>query len=275
MADFYWDNASPAFDMPGNTGAFINRMAREYPSLHPCVEKLPGFPRISIIGVPSRVGQAKLAGEIITRLYPHTVPESASEQERDTLLRRTAVVFPDEALAIPALRSIPPYIDPVNLTMGYRLRQSAAATFVSSVVKMQLRGRATARDGAGKFLTEDVLQVLTHPIIHQGAQKAAISATLRLRLMRTFTVDAAFFMNPGLQELAPVFSFVRNSDGPRMRCCHTCIPCCNGRLKPSAHLRKPTPRHQRPTTRNSSYTTLTAHLSLRPPKPRLRLWTLP
>lgn len=214
VADFYWDNASPAFDMPGNTGAFINRMAREYPSLHPCVEKLPGFPRISIIGVPSRVGQAKLAGEIITRLYPHTVPESASEQERATLLRRTAVVFPDETLAIPALRSIPPYIDPVNLTMGYRLRQSAAATFVSSVVKMQLRGRATARDGAGKFLTEDVLQVLTHPIIHQGAQKAAISATLRLRLMRTFTVDAAFFMNPRLQELAPVFSFVRNSDDP-------------------------------------------------------------
>lgn len=214
LADFYWDNASPAFDMPGNTGGFINRMAREFPSLHPCVHKLDRFPKISIIGVPSRVGQAKLAGEIITRLYPTTIPEGASEAERAELLRSTAVIFPDESLAIPTLRSIPTYIDPVNLTMGYRLRQSSAATFVSAVTRMQIRGRISARDGVEKFLAEDVLQVLSHPIIHQGAQRAAMTATLEIRLKRSFTVDAEFFQHEELRELAPVFSFVRNSDDP-------------------------------------------------------------
>lgn len=214
IADFYWDNASPAFDMPGNTGAFINRMAVEFPSLHPCVAKLERFPRISIIGVPSRVGQAKLAGEIITGLYPLTVPEGATEAERAEMLRSTAVVFPDESLAIPTLRSIPPHIDPVNLTMGYRLRQSSTATFVSAVTRMQIRGRISARDGVEKFLAEDVLQVLSHPIIHQGAQRAAMTATLEIRLKRSFTVDAGFFQREELRELAQVFSFVRNSADP-------------------------------------------------------------
>lgn len=214
LADFYWDNASPAFAMPGNTGGFINRMAKEFPSLHSCVSKLEGFPRISIIGVPSRVGQAKLAGEIVTRLYPATVPEGATESERAELLRRTAVVFPDESLAIPTLRSIHSDIDPVNLTMGYKLRQSSAATFVSAVTRMQIRGRISARDGVEKFLAEDVLQVLSHPIVHQGAQHAAMAATLEIRLKRSFTVDAGFFQREDLQELAPVFRFVKNSDDP-------------------------------------------------------------
>ncbi len=214
VADFYWDNASPAFRFPGNTGAFINRIAKEFPSLYDCVRPIEEFPKISIIGVPSRVGQAKLAGEIIEKIYPGMIPPSASADEAADILRATAVVFPDESLAIPTLRSIPADVSPINITMGYKLRPSSAASFVSAVIGMQIRGRISASGGEARFISEDVLRVLSHPIMHQGAPREAIGLTLEIRLRRSFNQPLSIFKKEEYAAIEPVFRFVRSSDDP-------------------------------------------------------------
>jgi len=71
FADFYFDDASPAFTMPGNTSAsFLHHYTRLFPSLYDCVEQISGFPKIEISGIASKAGQAKLAGAIVRNLYP-------------------------------------------------------------------------------------------------------------------------------------------------------------------------------------------------------------
>ena len=203
FADFYFDNASPAFSMPGNTTAvFLNKYGLNYPSLYDCVEPIDSFPKIEITGVASKAGQAKLAGAIAATLYP-----ADGGWDKD-MLRKTAIILPQETMAQGIVSSLPEWISPVNLTMGYRLRDSRVATLVRDIVSLHLR----SRKGGGAnptFFYEDVLKALTHPLIRQRFPDECSRVVYDINVNRRYNIDAAIFIEQ-YPVFRQVFTYVEN-----------------------------------------------------------------
>ncbi|MDE6786071.1 MAG: PD-(D/E)XK nuclease family protein, partial [Muribaculaceae bacterium] len=72
--------------------------------------------------------------------------------------------LPDESLLIPILYSLPDNIQDVNLTIGYPLKLSGAATFVSLLKRLQ-SSRRKSGNYVGYYF-KDLELVLSHPFSH-------------------------------------------------------------------------------------------------------------
>ncbi len=204
FADFYFDDASPAFSMPGNTtSGFLKHYTELFHSLYDCIRPIRNFPKIEITGVASKAGQAKITGGIIGSLYPK---DGGWKPQH---LRQTAVILPQETMAQSIVSSIPQWISPVNLTMGYRLRDSRAASLVRDIVSMHLRSRKS-RGSNPTFFHEDVLKVLTHPMIRQAYPDICSRIVYDINVNRWYNIDCTYLQD-NYPELSPVFKYVEDS----------------------------------------------------------------
>lgn len=202
FADFYFDNASPAFALEGNpTAVLLERYVKKFPPLYDCVEPVEGFPKIEITGVASTVGQTKLAGAIVGTLYPAAF--------HPDMLRKTAVILPQESLAQGILSALPERISPVNLTMGYRLRDSQVASLVRNIVSMHLRSRKS-RGIVPTFFYEDVIKVMTHPLMRQTFPRECNRLVYDININRRYNIEAPYIALT-YPELATVFRYVEDS----------------------------------------------------------------
>lgn len=203
FTDFYFDEASPAFSMQGNTTAgFLKHYADRFPPIYDCIEPIHDFPKIEITGIASKAGQAKLAGAIAGFLYPKDGGWNTD------LLRCTAIILPQETMAQGIVAALPEWISPVNLTMGYRLRNSSVASLVRDIVSMHLRSRK-AKGTIPTFFHEDVLTVLTHPIIRQAYPSQCSHIIYDINVNRRYNVEASHIVDR-YPELAPLFRYVDN-----------------------------------------------------------------
>lgn len=135
IGDFYWDYYAPTLQDSYNKAAFfLNDNKRRFPSKIEINEHIEQTPQIELISIPSAVGQAKQATDILQSLIDnnHLSPEKAIN---------TAIVLPDEELLLPMLYSIPPEISTVNITMGYTLQHTTVAALMESIYQMQRRVR--------------------------------------------------------------------------------------------------------------------------------------
>ena len=128
LAQFVWDYVSPEIrDRANKSSFFMERNVQDFPqafTLDP--EGLPR-PEINVVSVPSSVGQAKLAPQLLADVTGDPV--------------ETAFVLPDETLLLPLLNSLPPAHDSVNVTMGYPMAGSAVFTLLNTIGQMQLKMR--------------------------------------------------------------------------------------------------------------------------------------
>jgi ATP-dependent helicase/nuclease subunit B len=108
--------------------------------------------KISVIGVPYSIGQARAAGDILKSISPDKIT-------------KTAVVLADEKLLIPVLNAIPETIEHVNVTMGYPLKNSAAAGLTEAFFLLQENARKLGRENDFKFYFKDIIRLLAHPVI--------------------------------------------------------------------------------------------------------------
>ncbi len=184
-AMFFWDLSSPAFSdkYPSNNGArFVKFFKQQFPEPHDFVpEPIDCFPQVEVWGVPSNVGQAKCAFNLIDTLV-------AENKISDTLNAiNTAIVLPDEALFVPLLNSLNPKVPNINVTMGYSLRNSDIASLMRVVAKMHRQAR---RDGGGQwcFYRNDVKVLLSHPIIKSCYGSQAFGLIQRLDADNVFLV---------------------------------------------------------------------------------------
>lgn len=130
VAEFVWDYVSPLIRNKANKSSFfMDRNVEDFPQAFP-VEASPVPPQIQVISVPSSVGQAKLAPQILAGIGGDPV--------------ETAFVLPDESLLLPLLNSLPEDRDSVNVTMGYPMAGSAIFTLLSTLGQMQLKMRKKA-----------------------------------------------------------------------------------------------------------------------------------
>lgn len=209
FADFYFDDASPAFRMHGNIiSAFLERYKKQFPPLYDCIAQIESFPKIEITGVTSRIGQAKIVGGICGTLYPEDPDRNVGE------LRKTAVVLPQENLAQGVLSSMPEWVNPINLTMGYKLRDSRTAAFVRDIVAMHLRSKKS-RGVTPTFFYEDVLRVLAHPLIRQLHPDEHRYLVYDIQVKRMFNIEQPYIVE-NYPALFPVFSYVENLSDPNL-----------------------------------------------------------
>jgi len=129
VAEFVWDYVSPEIKDPANKSSFfMARNVEDFPQAFP-LEGV-GRPEITVVSVPSSIGQAKLAPQILAGITGDPV--------------ETAFVLPDESLLLPLLNSLPQDRDSVNVTMGYPMAGSAIYTLAMTLGRMQLRMRKRA-----------------------------------------------------------------------------------------------------------------------------------
>ncbi|MBL0343247.1 MAG: PD-(D/E)XK nuclease family protein [Bacteroidetes bacterium] len=110
--------------------------------------------RIEITGVPLKAGQAKYTGELLQLL--------TSSGQLD--INKAAIILPDENMLFPVLYSLPPEIDPVNVTMGYPLKQSQYSELISILHDAHKFSKTTTNNTI-LFYHRHVTRILKHPLL--------------------------------------------------------------------------------------------------------------
>ena len=129
IAQFVWDYVSGEIrDKANKSSLFMQKNVEQFPQAFPTDTEGLVRPEVTVVSVPSSVGQAKLAPEILAQVVGGDPVE-------------TAFVLPDENLLLPLLNSIPPEWDSVNVTMGYPMSGSAVYTLLQALSQLQLRFR--------------------------------------------------------------------------------------------------------------------------------------
>lgn len=219
IADFYWDYASAAMRINGNRASrFIHRYVRMFPSRYRiALDPVTVYPDINIISVPSTFGQAKAIVPILQRLYPEKfaggrpegdIAQTSLAQGNAIPLERTAIVLPDENLVSPLLSAIPPQIETVNVTMGFPLNHTVVASLIKNIVSLQLRARELK--SLDTFFFEDVISVLSHPLIRSRYAPVCDKIIATVNHQHLFNVPASFFDNEEYAAVRPIFSIVKN-----------------------------------------------------------------
>lgn len=180
--DFYWDFEDPRTCDPANKSSlFLQENTRNYPSKYTFAPWESPKQTFRTISVPSGVGQTFVAGNLLQEL--------SGGKAFDAL--ETAVVLPDERLLLPMLGAVPvsDAFTKINVTMGFPLAQSNAATFVSFLERLHRNKRVT---GEGcTFYYRDVIALLNHPFLADGEKSHALIAEISRQNM--IYVDASIF----------------------------------------------------------------------------------
>ena len=150
LAEFCWDYVSDAVRDPRNkSSVFMRENVRDFPNAFPVDPEGLGKPSFHVVSVPSSVGQAKLAPEILARCRTENPVE-------------TAFILPDENLLMPLLNSIPPAYDSINVTMGCPLTGGAVYSLISSVAAMQQRLRE--KGGVWHYYHREVRSIFSNSL---------------------------------------------------------------------------------------------------------------
>ena len=156
--DFYWDFYGPMVTDPQNKASmFISEAVKEFPSKYR-IECGFAMPKINVISVPSAVGQAFVAADILKGI-------GAADPIK------SAVVLPDESLLMPVLNSIPESFGTVNVTMGFPIGSTPLVSFVGCISSLQKNVRV--KDGKGSFYHADISSLLKHEYIKKYAPQDA------------------------------------------------------------------------------------------------------
>lgn len=156
-AEFCWDYADPRLWAQGSKATsaayFTRRNLQDFPNELSDDELARGIVpdeqrQVSLYSVASGVGQTQQARDLLL--------EWSQEPDFDPF--RTAVVLPDEKLLLPMLYAVPKELEQFNVTMGYSLRNTPVAAFVSMLEKLQQSWRPESQT----FYYREVLPILSH-----------------------------------------------------------------------------------------------------------------
>ena len=170
-ADLYWDS-DPYFinDPIHDAGYFMRKYFSSWPyyKSHSPKGLKPNFLKdknIRIVGIPKQVTQAKYVGSLLKELQ-----QSVSEE-----LNSTAVILADETLLNPVLHALPSSIDQVNITMGFPLSQTVAATLILQWLDLFIN-----QDKQGWY-HKPFLDFLMHPAVQSLLNREGNNTALSLR----------------------------------------------------------------------------------------------
>lgn len=173
-ADFYWKFHSLLPGADSRAATFVERYAASFKSLYDIERgvEMTMPESIDIVSVASRVGQADIAADYISRW------RAAGQVGDSNSAIYTAIVIPDEGLLIPTVNALAaagiirsgeqPGDDtgtgmPFNATMGLPYRQTPVSALMREIVSLNLR--AAKSGGQRIFFHEDIKNLLTNPYV--------------------------------------------------------------------------------------------------------------
>lgn len=206
VADFYWDMGSHMLQAEGNRALrFMARNVKSFPSLYPLPEEELRTPRIRVTGVPSSTGQATVTACMLKQwVKEKEIPNVENAME-------TAVILPDEGLFVPMLHAIPKEFGDPNITMGFPLRSTSFASFVNSIVGMQLR--AKLKNDRWCYYYEDVKTLISHPLSQKLAPEGCAVLSREIATRRLYFVDSVTAAEK-IPELAFLFTPIADVNSP-------------------------------------------------------------
>ena len=188
LAEFCWDFVSEAVRDPRNkSSVFMRENVRVFPNAFPVDPDGIGKPSFHVVSVPSSVGQAKIAPEILARCHAGDPVE-------------TAFILPDENLLLPLLNSIPPEYAHINVTMGCPLTGGAVYSLVSSVAAMQQRLREKA--GSWHFYHREVRSIFSNSLFR------AVLTPEEEKVVREVKTQAKYYIPQGDLQGGPLLDLV-------------------------------------------------------------------
>ena len=187
-ADFWWDNAGIDRQLqvaPHDPGALlIDGYCKRFPAPCPLESIGDTMPAIKVVGVPSTIGQAKVAFDEVALMHGKSI--------------ETAIVLPDENLLVPLLHSAHD-IEDINVTLGYPLRASGIVSLMHIVAR--LHHQASMEKDECSYYREDINNILSHPLIKTFFPAEALSMTSRLAVANRFRVPASEFSHLSFRDL--------------------------------------------------------------------------
>lgn len=124
---------------------------------------------VTAIATPGAVAQTLVAGELLQELT-----HEAAQAER------IAVVLPDETLLPLVLQRLPDGL-PVNVTMGFPLKQTQVFTWIYSLTELWLHARLGATGAVTTFHTADLTRWLGQGLSDRLLQEKALEMRQQLR----------------------------------------------------------------------------------------------
>ena len=214
--DFFWDFHSPLFNsrspfvQSNRALQLIAKLQHDYPEPDDFTYCQPPFPdTIDVIGLPSKIDQAKRAAVLVGQLDDATATEI-----------KTAVVLPDSSILQSFLLGLPANVKAVNVTMDVPFSQSGFASFLRVAIRLQIS--AKQRGERWLYYYESVLAVLSNPHLNLFAQKQAEQIRRTIEREGLYNLDAdelaekypelAFIFRP-MREIASVESSYAYVDG--------------------------------------------------------------
>jgi len=183
MADFVWDYVSEEIRASANKSSlFMRRNIEEYPQAFSIDPEGLRRPEVTVVSVPSSVGQAKLAPQILSQVQGDPV--------------ETAFVLPDENLLLPLLNSIPPEHDNVNVTMGYPMSGSAVFTLLDALGQMQLKMRR--RGDVWYFYHRQVREVFSSGLLRELLSDGEADVVRQIKADAKYYIPQSDFRGPVL-----------------------------------------------------------------------------
>lgn len=187
LAEFLWDANSPAFTKETNKAAlYIKRNKELFPAPDWFGEpEIDNFPEVNVYSIPSKVGQAKFASSIMAKYVEDGIidnPDNAID---------TAIVLADEDIFMPLLSSLPDSLKQVNVSVGLSIKNSSVVTFMGALTKLHRQSRSSA-NGQIQYLSSDVKEVLTHPIMRSLAFETGSEVLDHVKQGNLYLLNAEF-----------------------------------------------------------------------------------
>ncbi len=160
---------------------------------------------VHIMGVPQNIGQARLAGHILTQYV-----DAANAS-------KVAVVLPDEHLLFPMLNAIPQDVNAVNVTMGYPLKKTLVYELFNDILKLYDNAFRITKMKEAQVLQmniKDFLCVIENPCFRAiySTEDAGVTSFIKQLKSR----QKVFYDTSSLSHLVEVHK--KNHSTPAWRC---------------------------------------------------------
>ncbi len=158
-AEFYWDIDKYYINNKlFEAGYFIRENAKiltpEIPFSNDIFDNFKKTKNIDVYSVPSNTGQTKILTNILQKLI----------DKNNFIEEQTAIILADEELLVPVLNSIPHFINNVNVTMGYPLKNTQSLGLINNLLKLWKETKNENSENV--FYYKNILSVLHHNLLH-------------------------------------------------------------------------------------------------------------
>lgn len=195
---FFWDyDNSYVNDALHEAGFFMRRFVNKFKSPEDFVCNhdfdIAGK-NINIVASPTISGQISVASEKLSAIKSDEIVD-------------TALVLSDEAMLMNVLEHVSPYVSDLNVTMGYKVKDSVAGQWMELL--MQLQSNKRAADVYSSFYYKNVLALLQHPFFISVDSEFAESFSKRIKEEMLFQVPVYSFADNDFAKM--LFSPIDNS----------------------------------------------------------------